>query len=110
MLVSSSEEEPWVINAPGAVANEVWQSIEFNYEAIDTVDGLQACIVGSPPSWASGMALQAIRYVISSLRQPKIMKQVAGQLKLQLAQFSELQASWTKLHNVNWLVALIVDR
>ena len=56
------------------------------------------------------MALQAIRYVISSLRQPKIMKQVAGQLKLQLAQFSELQASWTKLHNVNWLVALIVDR
>lgn len=23
MLVSSSEEEPWVINAPGAVANRV---------------------------------------------------------------------------------------
>ena len=47
---------------------------------------------------------------VGSAAQPKIMKQVAGQLKLQLAQFSELQASWTKLHNVNWLVALIVDR
>ena len=29
---------------------------------------------------------------VGSAAQPKIMKQVAGQLKLQLAQFSELQA------------------